>query len=347
MDYSYIPQLYQQGLQSGLDKQFKMATSAQPVEQFLQALRQRKADELAQQAEMDRQRRLDIEQQRADQQAQYQNANSLLAAGQHFSAEISPENVDAYRTKFAGTPFADLIPKDTMKTRTLDYGPDQGTAMLGEEEIPLTPKPSSFEQIIKPTGTNVKIRQDAQESKERMAAARLRSKEMLGLAAQEIARGRAEEAAEMNAARKAEIKSRIDKRELDIERAAKLLELGEPERAVELLQARTAQAYGIANSANSQVPYNEARTDLAGAQQKQVEKRTENMDVPDSEKERNKDTRAAAKKKGGLTPVGTGAPGALLSPHAAKAAAMKEWDALPAKDQTPAKKAELKKKYGI
>ena len=49
MDYSYIPQLYQQGLESGLNKQFQLATTAQPVSQFLQSLRAGQADQLAQQ----------------------------------------------------------------------------------------------------------------------------------------------------------------------------------------------------------------------------------------------------------------------------------------------------------
>jgi len=62
MDYSYVPQMYQQGVTHNLDKQFQLAGQAQPVTQFLASLRQAKQMELQQQVEEDRQRRLDIQQ---------------------------------------------------------------------------------------------------------------------------------------------------------------------------------------------------------------------------------------------------------------------------------------------
>ena len=61
MDYSYVPQMYQQGVTHNLDKQFQLAGQAQPVTQFLASLRQAKQMELQQQMEEDRQRRLDIQ----------------------------------------------------------------------------------------------------------------------------------------------------------------------------------------------------------------------------------------------------------------------------------------------
>jgi hypothetical protein len=41
MDYSYIPQLYQQGLENGLGRQFTLASQAQPVTQFLKSLQEK------------------------------------------------------------------------------------------------------------------------------------------------------------------------------------------------------------------------------------------------------------------------------------------------------------------
>jgi hypothetical protein len=46
--YDQAPQMYGQMLQNGLDKQFQLATTAQPVSQFLAGLKQAQAMKLAQ-----------------------------------------------------------------------------------------------------------------------------------------------------------------------------------------------------------------------------------------------------------------------------------------------------------
>lgn len=308
MDYSYVPQMYQQGVTHNLDKQFQLAGQAQPVAQFLASLRQAKQMELQQQMEEDRQRRLDIEQQRADQQAQYQNANSLLAAGQHFSAEISPQNYDSYAATFKGSPFEKLLPKPTVETVPVgrnDYGPDQGSVSLDGETIPLTPEsgPKTFTEIIKkPTGTNVKIRQDAEAGKNARAEASRQVKLQIAEGAQEIQRLKEEHRMETAPEKKQLLQARIDNLSARTERATRLLELNEPEAAVNALGARATRDIASAGELGSRIPLNAAKTALTGAQTTLTETRAENADMTDSEKAAAAAARAASgKKKTGLS----------------------------------------------
>lgn len=344
MDYSYVPQMYQQGVQHNLDKQFQLAGQAQPVAQFLASLRQAKQMELQQQMEEDRQRRLDIEQQRADQQAKYQNANSLLAAGQHFSAEISPENYDSYAETFKGSPFEKLLPKPTVipggDVAAQNYGPDQGSAPLGNSSIPLTPGSTpamSFTDIIKkPTGTNVKIRQEAEAGKNARAEASRRVKLQIAEGAQEIQLLKEEHRMETAPERKRLLEERIANLAAKNERATRLLELGEPEAAVSALTARATRDIASAGELGSRIPLNAARTE-------QVERVTETKDMTDSEKADAAAARAAlGKKKTGLSmgpqAGGPPEPGKKLKPMTVELKA--QYDSI----TDPEKKKKAKKK---
>lgn len=161
-DYSLAPQMYQQGLQSGLQRQFQLATSATPVTQFLQSLRQAKQDELAQQQELDRQRRLDLEEARAAQMEKYQQGQQTLSAIGHFNREGTPENVDAMREAFGSMGIKGAIPADTrVPGRTVEAGAVRGAVEPivgpdGQQVLPgvsESPAMSFSEFIKKPAGS--------------------------------------------------------------------------------------------------------------------------------------------------------------------------------------------------
>lgn len=79
--YEEAPQLYSQMLQNGLDKQFQLATQAQPVSQFLAGLRQAQMQKM-QQEQIDRQNALAEETMRHNRDTEdiaQQNQNRYLA----------------------------------------------------------------------------------------------------------------------------------------------------------------------------------------------------------------------------------------------------------------------------
>lgn len=254
MDYSYVPQMYQQGVTHNLDKQFQLAGQAQPVTQFLASLRQAKQMELQQQMEEDRQRRLDIEQQRADQQAQYQNANNQMGFMSHISQELTPGNAQSYRDLSKSVYGKDLVPQPTVipggDVAAQDYGPDQGSAELGAGSIPLTPGSTpamSFSDIIKqPTGSRMQLQQDTLAAKERMATEKRNVQQQIEAAKikvrQDAQAWRSDGANPQNIQRA----NLADKYALETQRIQEALDAGAEPAKVALMHAQAANAYASA-----------------------------------------------------------------------------------------------------
>lgn len=155
MDYSYIPQLYQQGVQQGLAQQFKLATEAQPIAQFMANLRQKRLDDL-------RDSQLELANRRADEAERHQRGVDLMNFSDKVAREMNPDNVEGYRAaaKYLGPEFSSIIPADKSIFHDIpaaDYGADQGTFKGKDgQELPLTPGSTdriSFTELVKPKGS--------------------------------------------------------------------------------------------------------------------------------------------------------------------------------------------------